>query len=339
MKGAFVMRSLLAILILGASLWGGYWFVGSRGIEAAFSQWFDARRADGWVAETRALGVQGFPNRFDTVFEDLVLADPQSGLAWEAPRFQINALSYRPNHVIAVWPERQLVATPQEKFVVESRDMRASLVIAPDTALAPRRMTLTAEFLRVTPQARVEETTALSALTLAAERMEGATYRLGLRAEGLTLAAPWRALLDPENRLPQMISGASADLTVTFDKPWDRSAIERARPQPTQIKVALADGRWGELQLQAAGTVEVDAQGLPEGEITLKARNWREIVTLMRVAGVLPESLAGSVESGLGMMARMAGNPETLDIPLGLRGGRIWLGPVPIGPAPVLRLR
>jgi hypothetical protein len=200
-------------------------------------------------------------------------------------------------------------------------------------------MTLTAEFLRVTPQARVDETTALSALTLAAERMEGATYRLGLRAEGLTLAAPWRAMLDPENRLPQMISGASADLTVTFDKPWDRSAIERARPQPTQIKVALADGRWGELQLQAAGTVTVDAQGLPEGEITLKARNWREIVTLMRVAGVLPESLAGSVESGLGMMARMAGNPETLDIPLGLRGGRVWLGPVPIGPAPVLRLR
>jgi hypothetical protein len=339
MKGAFAMRILLAIIVLGASLWSGYWLVSSRGIEAEFSRWFDARRADGWVAETGTLGVQGFPNRFDTVFTDLALADPRTGLAWEAPRFEINTLSYRPNHVIAVWPERQLIATPREKFLIEGSDMRASLVFAPDSALAPRRVTLTAELLRVTPLARAGETTALSALTLAAERLEGTEYRLGLRAEGLALAAPWRALLDPENRLPRQVSGARADLTVTFDKPWDRSAVERARPQPTRIKVALADGRWGDLHLQAAGTVEVDAQGYPVGEITLKARNWREIVTLMRVAGVLPEGLAGSVETGLGMMARMAGNPETLDIPLRLGSGLVWLGPLPLGPAPVLRLR
>ena len=85
------------------------------------------------MAEAGSLDVQGFPNRFDTVFTDLVLADPATGLAWEVPQFQINALSYTPHHVIAVWPDRQLVATPQEKFLVESRDMRASLVIAPDT--------------------------------------------------------------------------------------------------------------------------------------------------------------------------------------------------------------
>ncbi|MBC7132389.1 MAG: DUF2125 domain-containing protein [Roseovarius sp.] len=333
------MRVLLGVLILGALLWSGAWFLGRDRIEAGFAGWLDARRAEGWMAETDGLGVQGFPNRFDTVFTGLALADPRTGLAWEAPRFQVNMLSYRPNHVIAVWPERQLIATPQEKFILESNDMRASLVIAPGRALAPRRMTLTAAFLRVTPEARAQEMTALSALTLAAERLEGAEYRLGLRAEGLTLAAPWRARLDPANRLPQQISGVHADLSVTFDRPWDRSAIERARPQPRRIKVALADGRWGELHLQAAGTVDVTPDGLPEGEITLKVRNWREIVTLMRAAGVLPESLAGSVEQGLGMMARMAGNPETLDVPLVLDGGRVWLGPVPIGPAPVLRLR
>ena len=132
--------------------------------------------------------------------------------------------------------------------------MRASLVIAPDTALAPRRMTLTAEFLRITPEARPEETTALTTLSLAAERLEGAEYRLGLRAEGLTLAAPSRARLDPEGRLPDRIEGFSADVTATFDKPWDRTAIERARPQPTRLRVRLAEGRWGDLHLQAAGT-------------------------------------------------------------------------------------
>jgi hypothetical protein len=46
-----------------------------------------------------------------------------------------------------------------------------------------------------------------------------------------------------------------------------------------------------------------------------------------------------TVESGLSMMAQMAGNPQTLDIPLNLRNGRVMLGPIPLGPAPVLRLR
>ncbi len=333
------MRALLAIILVAAGLWAGYWVIGSRATLSAFETWLDARRAEGWVAETGSLDVQGFPNRFDVVFEDLILADPATGLAWEAPRFQIDALSYRPNHVIAIWPDQQRIATPQEKFRIESRDMRASLVMAPDAALAPERMTLTADFLRVTPETRPEETTALSTLSLAAERQEGTTYRLGLRAEGLTLAARTRTRLDPEGRLPDRISGFSTDLVATFDKPWDRTAIEQARPQPTNLRVRLAEGRWGDLLLQAAGEVDVTPEGWPEGEITLKARNWREIVSILRSAGVLPESLASSVESGLGMMARLKGNPDTLDIPLGFGGGRMWLGPVPLGPAPRLRLR
>lgn len=333
------MRALLAVILLAAGLWAGYWVIGSRATLSAFERWLNARRAEGWVAETSALDVQGFPNRFDVVFQGLILADPATGLAWEAPRFQIDALSYRPNHVIAIWPDTQRIATPEQKFRLDSRDMRASLVIVPDTALALQRMTLTADFLEITPEARTDGTTALSTLSLAAERLDGTDYRLGLRAEGLTLAAPARARLDPMGRLPDRISSASADITATFDKPWDRTAIERARPQPTHIRVRLAEGRWGDLHLQAAGEVDVTPEGWPEGEITLKARNWREIVTLLRTAGVLPESLASSVETGLGMMARLKGNPDTLDIPLGFGGGRMWLGPVPLGPAPRLRLR
>ncbi|MGX0876260.1 hypothetical protein ACSSV4_000935 [Roseovarius sp. MBR-154] len=333
------MRFLLAVIVIAALGWSGYWFVGQRGLEQGFAHWFESRRADGWVAETSDLDVQGFPNRFDTGFTDLMLADPATGLAWEAPYFQLSALSYQPNHVIAVWPQTQFIATPQEKFRVEARDMRASLRIAPGTRLAPESTTLTAEFLQITPEARPEETTALTALTLAAERQAERDYRLGLAAEGLTLAPPWRDLLDPDGSLPAQISNLSADLTVTFDKVWDRTAIEVARPQPIHIKVALVDGKWGKLHLQAAGEVDVTAEGIPEGEITLKARNWRDMIALAQSAGALPESLAQTVENGLELLARMNGNRETLDVPLSFRGGRILLGPIPIGPAPVLRLR
>ena len=128
-------------------------------------------------------------------------------------------------------------------------------------------------------------------------------------------------------------------MTVAFDKPWDLSAIEDARPQPRRIELKLAEARWGRLELQAAGEVTVDAAGIPTGEITVKARNWRDILRLAVDSGALPQGFAGTLEDGLALVSQMAGNPKTLDIPLGLRDGRVLLGPVPLGPAPVLRLR
>ncbi|MGI3212375.1 DUF2125 domain-containing protein [Roseovarius tibetensis] len=333
------MRLMLAVIVVAALAWSAYWAIGQRGLRQGFIDWFDARRAEGWVAETSDLTVRGFPNRFDTGFSDLVLADPATGLAWEAPYFQVNALSYRPNHVIAIWPETQRIATPQEKFRVTAEDMRASLRMTPDTRFAPETLRLTADFLQVTPETRADDTTALTSLSLAAERRQDRTYRLGLAAEGLTLSPPWRDRLDPENRLPAQISNLEADLTVTFDKIWDRTAIEEARPQPTRIKVDLVDGLWGRLHLQAAGAVDVTPEGLPEGEITVKARNWREMIAVAQAAGALPDSLVQTVENGLAMIARMNGDQETLDISLNFSNGRVRLGPIPLGRAPVLRLR
>jgi hypothetical protein len=333
------MRLLLAVIVIAALGWSAYWVIGQRGLSQGLEDWFEARRAEGWVAETSEIEVRGFPNRFDAGFSDLVLADPATGWAWEASHFQLSTLSYRPDHVIAVWPEDQRIATPQEKFLLKADDMRASLRIAPGSDFAPETVTLTAEFLQITPEARADEVTALSALTLAGERRQERTYRLGLAADGLTLSSPWRERLDPDGRLPDRISGLEADLTVSFDKVWDRSAIEVARPQPTRIKVDLVDGRWGQLHLQAAGEVDVTSEGVPEGEITVKARNWREMIAVAQAAGALPESLAPTVETSLGLLARMNGNRETLDVPLTFSGGRVRLGPIPLGPAPVLRLR
>lgn len=333
------MKVLIAFVLIAILGWSGYWFAGQLALREAYSAWFEARRAEGWQAETSALDVQGFPNRLDVGLSDLVLADPETGLAWEAPFFEVLSLSYRPNHVIAVWPDDQLIATPEQKFRIASEDMRASLVFAPGADLLLERSTLTAAFLRIMPENHANDTTALSALTLATERVEEMSYRFGISAEGLTLSPPWRARLDPETRLPDQLSGLNLDLIVTFDKPWDRTAIEAARPQPTYVKLALADARWGQLHLQAAGAVKISAEGFPDGEVTLKARNWREILSLGVASGAVPEALAGTIESGLTLMAQMAGNPETLDIPLTFRGGRTRLGPIPLGPAPILRLR
>ncbi len=334
------MRILLALIVTAAIGWSGYWLVGSSARTEAFSDWFEARRAEGWVAEVSDLSTRGFPNRFDTTFTDLMLADPGTGLAWEAPFFQLFALSYQPDHNIAIWPNQQLLATPLRKFRLSSEDMRASIVTAGAPSLPLERATLTAELLSILPDGR-DQPTLIAALRLAAERepTKTETYRLGLSADGVQPALNWRVRIDPSDTLPDALEALNIDMTVAFDKPWDRTAIETARPQPRQIRLKLAEARWGRLELLAAGEISVDVAGLPTGEIVIKARNWRDILKMAVASGFLPQGFADTLEDGLSLVSQMAGNPRTLDIPLNFRNGRVRLGPVPIGPAPVLKLR
>ena len=334
------MRAILALIMIAAMGWSGYWYLASAAVTRGFGAGLDALRAEGWTAKAASIETGGFPYRFDTSFSDIALADPGTGLAWEAPVFRIFALSYEPGHIIAVWPARQVLATPQGTYDLESSDMRASLVTGASTRLPLERMVLTAASVAITPRAGGAPTR-LEELRLAAARVatNASAYRLGLAAEGLAPARDWRARLDPAGRLPERFDTVTADLTVSFDKPWDRLAITPPLPQPRRITLRSAEARWGRLALQARGEVALDARGRPQGEIALKARNWREILQLAVASGQLDAPLAARLENGLSGLAQKAEDPQTLDIALSFARGRVWLGPVPLGPAPVLRLR
>lgn len=326
------MKRLLVLIVLATLAWSGYWAVGAWQLREAQKDWFEERRADGWQADYADLGVSGFPNRLDTTFTDIALADPGSGLAWQAPVFQILRLSYRPSHMIAAWPETQSLATPERRATVESEDMRASLVLRGGEDRALERATLVAGTLRLVPE--TGGAWALARLNAAAERTAAspATYRLGLSLDGLAPPGSPR-------RLPQTLDAVRLDATVAFDAPWDAAAIAARRPQPRQIDLDTAEATWGDLVLRAAGRLDVDAEGQPEGRIALRAENWRAILRLAQETGALPSGVAGTLEDALALAARLSGESGTLDIPLDFDDGQIRLGPVPLGPAPRLVIR
>ena len=62
------------------------------------------------------------------------------------------------------------------------------------------------------------------------------------------------------------------------------------------------------------------------------------MLTLAVSSGVVPSELQRTLESGLGLLARLSGNPDTLDAPLSFKNKVISLGPVPIGRAPKIRI-
>lgn len=331
------MKRLLILIIVAAAGWTAYWFVASSAAKSGFSAWFEDRRADGWVAEYEDLSVSGFPNRVDATFDNLTLADPETGAAIDLPFFQLFALSYRPNHLIAIWPDTQTLSFPDEKIRIATENMRASLVLGKATSLPLERSNLLIGQLQV----KSSKDWQLSAreLRVALHRLPDTHASYGFAVDAVDLAPPVAYRLSGDDSLPNTLKTVQMDMDITFERPLDLSVIEEDRSQPTQMNLKHAEIAWGDLNLQAAGKVDINAAGYPTGEVTIRATNWRDILAVARSSGDLPESIIDTSEAALEALARLSGNAQTLDIPLKFSRERTWLGPLPIGPAPIIRLR
>lgn len=329
------MRILIYITFAVAAIYGGYWFVGSNAVESATTQWFEDRRSEGWAADYADLATVGFPNRFDTTITDLTMADPDTGVAWSTPDFKILALSYRPNHIIAEWPETQTISTPYQTITATNSDMRASAVFEADTQLALDRssMTMTDFALSSTLGWSVKMTSAQLATrqTVALRN----TYDVAFNAVDF---APSTGIA-MGGTLPEAFDDLRLDATIAFDAPWDRSAIETKRPQPTNIELKTAKAKWGNLDLNIAGKLAVDQAGRATGQITIRAENWREMLDIAVASGAVPVDLAPTIEGALSLLAGASGVSSSIDAPITFKRGRMSIGFLPLGEAPRLTIR
>ncbi|MEM6619523.1 MAG: DUF2125 domain-containing protein [Pseudomonadota bacterium] len=327
-------RLLTIAIIVVAGLYSAYWFVGSSAQERALGVWIEERRADGWVADFSDLSVRGYPSRFDTRITDLQLADPRSGWAWAAPVFQVLALSYQPNHVIAVWPPEQVISSPQERITVTAGDMRASVRFEPNSGLALSAVTLDVEDLALSSSA--DWSSAMAKAQLATRQTAGTAFAhdVFFQATDMRPARVLELILSEDSPLPEVFEAVKLDATVGFDAPWDRRAIEGRKPELTSLNLREMSARWGAMEFEATGQLTIDRAGVPTGRIAVRAQNWRDMLALAVAADLVPERIAGAVESGLSLIAQFSGNPETIDAPLRFDRGTVALGPIPLGPAP-----
>lgn len=329
------MRWLLAGVIAACTLWGGYWFAGAAALKEAAAGAFAGASRGGLLAAHGGLAVNGFPNRFDLTAREVRLADPLAGIGWRAPFVQVLALSYRPHHVIAVWPDRQVVELPGERVEVTSGRMQASLVVVPGPDLALDRATYVAAAVALAGAAgwRLELAELRLALHAAADG-GAASYDVGAAALGLAPDPVLHARLDPEGRLPGPIEAVALDATVVLEAPLDRHALGGAAPRITRIELREARAVWGGLALRAAGSLTVGADGLADGRIDIAADDWEGILALAVRAGLVAERVAPTYARALAAMDEGGGGEGRLEVPLVMSGGRMRLGPLILGPAP-----
>lgn len=373
------MKRLVIAILAASAVWFGFWIIGAAKMRGAVTTWAEARRAEGWLVEYGDFTVQGFPNRFDAHWTDLQLADPDTGLAWEMPQFMLASLSYQPRHRIAIWPPEMTIATPAQRYILKSDDLRASLRLNRDKGSQLDRALLSGTNLSLSGA----QTAAVAGLRLAMDRQDvsvqqdvpvkaastaqgDATYRIGVEMNNLSLPiqlfSDLRAAISDtagnsttnttrnttgntsgtaprEKTLPRIIDSAKVDARIRFDAPWGLDTLNVRRPQPRHIALTDVTAKWGVMELRATGELTIDSTGTPSGSIAFKAAHWREMLRMAQSASAISPAVADALEQALGVVAGLRGNPASIDAQITIRNGVMMVGFVPIGNAPQIRLR
>lgn len=326
------MKRLLALVLIAAALWSGYWAFGAWQIRKNVAAWRAQAEATGWTAEG-ALAVRGFPNRFDTTIEDLRLAPPRGDVEWQAPFVQLFQLSYRPHHLIAVWPDRQRLTLGRTDWQIASGDLRASLVLAP-TSGAAERLRLSAEDLTARAEGGAAAGTEgqLESARLALTRRDGtvADYDLAAQADTLEVSLP--------QMTPFTVSKAEVEAVLRLTAaPGIALRGPATPPRLAEVEIARLEVSGAGITLKAEGRLMPDALGRATGEVMAEVSDWRAALALAREAG-LPDETAQTLERGLSLLTGLSGSGAALKLPLRFEGGATFLGPLRLGPAPRLAL-
>ena len=327
------MRILIALVLIAAVGWSGYWFYGARSLHRAIRAEIAELRSDGISVETDDISVTGFPNQFDTTFTTPRLAWP-SGVVWSAPFLQIFALSYRPNQIIVALPPRQSLSGPFGEAVIENGRARASGLFRTDGQLTLDHANLVADDVRVTIENRVVEVVKLLAAARVPDGAKPTRQNIGLTVDDLDLPQPLAARLG--GAATARIDGATLDATLDLSNPVSRVAIKSGDVDIERIEISRFDLDWSGMTLGADGAFDIAADGSLTGSLDITLTNWERALEIADAAGLLAPGQRGMIEQGVRALAGMTGREDRLKAPLAIRAGRIWLGPLPIGPAPEL---
>lgn len=332
------MRKLFWALLVLVVGFCAYWIGTAWVMTKATTAWLDDRRGEGWAADAD-VATTGFPLRFVTRLTDLRVVDPGTDAGAALPHLDIAVPAFTPNRVLVSLPPAFDLLAPGASAKITADTLTADMRLSATPALALRSTGITIADLTATGPDGWEMALANGTLRVQAQGGQPATYDIAFDGQDFEPGRALKAIIDRDNVLPDRFQAAAFDAVVTFDRPWDRFALERARPQPTRIDVTLASAQWGQLELKLAGAFDVGPGGVPEGNITVKAVNWRDMIALGVANGAIPADVAQTAEGLLSGLARASGPANTLDVPLTLSGGMVRFGFIPLGPAPRFYLR
>lgn len=326
------MRWLLWAVLIAAVGWSGLWFAGARTLDRTLADRL-AQVAPDISAQDHS--VAGFPNRFDVTLTEPRLSDPISGVVWSAPFVQVFALSYRPWHLILALPPEQHLTWPEGGLTLVADKLQSSLVLRPTQLLPLDRLTVVGEGLELRPLSGVGAKVATVHFATRPDPTRQNAHEIGVEVTGIAPDAVALATLAPGTDLPPVTEALRVDAFASFSAPLDRLAGQ-SRPGLTRLDLSRLSFRWGDIVLEGEGSLAPDTAGFAEGRIALRLDHWQKAIDAAVALGALRPEIAPTWSEFARRLAEAEGNPDRLDLQLIFARGRMSLGPIPLGPAPLL---
>ena len=326
------MKWMFKFVFVAAALWSGYWYFGARAQEKIYVDLLTESRNQGWTAESRNLGVSGFPNRFDTTFTDLNFSDPSGRWRWHGAEFQLKALSYQLNHIIMAWPGEQVLETPEGSVTINAELLRASLVVSPSTALPLSRFQIEGSGVALeSPEFGTAQIASLNA-ALFQNESSSTRYQLGVSLTDINPPTSLSTGLGGIPFLSGLIESVNLSAVLVFDREIDRLAFQNGQP-PRPVSANIEQGKivWGGSELAISGEVSKGAGRFVEGSLSFEVQNWEPLYEVFKQASHLSTTELITLKRVLDSVS----GGGTLAFTVTFADGESRIGPVTIGPAPV----
>lgn len=310
--------------IVAALAWCIWWVAGATLLDRAVAGWIATPTA-GLVTNAAGQTVQGFPRSFGLRLDEPFIAQPEQGWGVQAAGLALSVPAWAPWQITATTEGEVWLDTPAGGIAVTG-DLAAHLALSPGPTLALAQAGATAQNLQMMAD-QGWQVQAVAATGLA----EQSGQTLTLTADASDILAPVAA---PD--LPATIAMATARAELVLSAPIDRFSAATP-PAIDSLTLSYTALTWGNMQITATGRLIPDADGRATGKISVQITHWRPLVGLLQAAGAISPQAAPTVTKALEKLEETGGTPDQITLPLVMFAGRMILGPMPIGPAPLLR--
>lgn len=329
------MRATLAAGVLASLIAGGLWF-GWTAVAQEFT-----RRIEAWDATQRALGLKvahgaptmsGFPLLWQAALAEPSLTRPDGKISWNGPELRL---------IWRAWAPQQLdFSAPGVHVVTLSQSQGPAQITA--------RLASAEAALRGGPQG--QQVTA----NMSGADIDARTLGFALTVGSLVLSVTQRPdLLSAVASAERLVATAgldsplgrdvehldlSAELVGVLDLAAPpRLALEEFRDGGGTLTIKRLNLIWGPLRLLAEGTLTLDAELRPRGQLTAHVQGLADAIGRFEAAGALPRNQATGLKIAGALLTKPNGDgkPET-ELPLSFEGGTVFLGPVALAKLPAL---
>ena len=325
------------------------WFIGASQLKAGVEEWIAQRPATGLSATVGRLEIGGYPLAFKLIARNPKLdfsPPPGSGqAAWSAgfARAVAETAPWRPR-------EFRIELTGEHNFEFGSGSGRQALrgetgrvraAAAFDSEGFPEFLSL--DLRRIGLEiGRGRPAYAVASAQLSAERRpggdgEGSTpdLRFRIAAEGVNAPAL------PRLPLGNALQRVSLEARLVGDFPLENvlESLGAWRDRGGTLELDKVDIRYGQLGVQASGTLALDRNLQPIGALTARLEGFPGAIDALREAGIIRPRDAAVAKLVLGALARRpaGGGPRTLSLPLSVQDRKLSAGPVPLMDIPEIR--